>query len=75
MAINYPEQLKCPACKAEIEINVDGKIVESRDLLFLQLLVPKSYNANDFRENNQKLGTIAVNIIVCLHCSAIIGGK
>ena len=75
MNFKYPEQIKCPNCKADIRLDPDKVRLMSEDLLIVGISVPLSYNLSDFTTNNENLGRRRVYLCICVHCGTILGSN
>lgn len=75
MRINYPQDLKCPHCKAVIRLDSSvGLTARTTDLLIISIDVPWSMNsAKDMRSNKQNIGLSAPKFVICQHCHTILG--
>lgn len=79
--IKYPTSLFCPACKASIKLDYEGRLYERHgdyaatdDLLGMCILFPYSLkSAKDANKNKQDIGHGSVRVLICQHCHTILG--
>lgn len=81
LRIKYPTSLFCPACKASIKLDYEGRLhkkqddfVATDDLLGMVIYYPYSFkSAKDANKNNQDIQYTSHQILICQHCHTILG--
>lgn len=74
LSIVYPGKVLCPNCKNYINLNYSDSIAQTSDMLSIQIKMPQtSHSGSDANKNNQKLGLEAHYLLICKHCTVILG--